>query len=439
MTQLEQARKGVISPEMKAVAEKERIPAEILAKRVADGLVVIPKNSNHVDCQPTGIGQGLHTKVNANLGTSPEHSNLDEEIQKIETSREAGTDTVMDLSTGGDLDAIRKTLISHAPLPFGTVPIYQCVVELLADGKQIPDLDEKRIIETVRRHAESGVDFITIHCGVSARAVEKMNREKRIMDVVSRGGSFLVNWIRANGKENPFYSCYDRLIEIAREYDVTFSIGDGLRPGCLHDATDNLQIDELLVMGELRDRAVEAGVQVMIEGPGHVPLTEIQSNVQLEKKICKGAPFYVLGPLVTDVSPGYDHIAGAIGGALAAGFGADFLCFLTPSEHLRLPTIEDTRLGVIATRIAAHAGDIAKGIPGARDWDDEMSRARAERDWEKMFALALDRRRAKEYRTSAPTRNVDVCTMCGDLCSIKRADQSKDKNTQKKTFIDPTL
>jgi len=438
MTQLEQARKGIITPEMEAVARSEHIAPELLRERMSRGLVIIPKNTRHKDCRSTGIGLGLRTKVNANIGTSSEHCLVEEEIKKLAVSMEAGTDTVMDLSTGGEIDDIRRTLIERSPIPLGTVPIYQCVVELLREGKEIRDLDEARIVDTVRRHAESGVDFITIHCGLTARAVKKM-RKSRIMDVVSRGGSFIVSWIRAHGKENPFYTAYDKLIEIALEYDVSFSLGDGLRPGCIHDATDNLQIDELLVLGELRDRAVEAGVQLMIEGPGHVPMTEIQTNVQLEKTICKGAPFYVLGPVVTDVAPGYDHIVGAIGGAMAAWYGADFLCFLTPSEHLRLPSIEDTRAGVIATRIAAHAGDIAKGIPGAMDWDNEMSRARQARDWEKMFALALDGQRARDIRISDPAKSPDVCTMCGDLCSMKQEEESSKKETPETTFKDPTL
>jgi phosphomethylpyrimidine synthase len=437
MTQLESALNGVITPEMESVAQSEKISPEILRDRIAQGSVVILRNINHKQCRPTGIGLGLRTKVNANIGTSSEHCNLEEEIEKLDASIDAGTDTVMDLSTGGNLDHIRKILIEHAPIPLGTVPIYQCIVDLMDQGKQIRDLNESRILDTVRRHAESGVDFITIHSGLTARAVQKM-RKGRIMDVVSRGGSFIVNWIRTNGKENPFYTCYDKLIEIALEYDITFSLGDGLRPGCLHDASDNIQMDELLILGELRDRAVEAGVQTMIEGPGHIPLPQIQMNVQLEKSICKGAPFYVLGPLVTDVAPGYDHMVGAIGGALAAWYGADFLCFLTPSEHLRLPTIADTREGVIATRIAAHAGDIAKGIPGALEWDNEMSRARQKRDWEGMFRLALDGRRAREFHLSDPTKSSDVCTMCGDLCSMKQAENLPD-NKSNGTFQEPTL
>jgi len=425
MTQLTQARQGIITPEMEEVLQGEKVLPETLRERVAAGTVVIPKNIRHTNCRPKGIGLGLRTKVNTNIGTSQEHCNVTEEIEKLNVSLEAGTDTVMDLSTGGNLDSIRKILIERCPVPFGTVPIYQCVVELLQEGKAVKDLDEARILDTVRRHADSGVDFITIHCGLTKRAVDKMRHKTRIMDVVSRGGAFIVNWIRTHNCENPFYTSYDKLIELALEYDITFSLGDGLRPGCLHDATDSLQLDELVVLGELRDRAVEAGVQVMVEGPGHIPLTQIPANVQLEKSICKNAPFYVLGPLVTDVAPGYDHISGAIGGAIAAASGADFLCFLTPSEHLRLPTVEDTREGVVATRLAAHAGDIAKGIPGASDWDDAMSRARESRDWERMFALALDPKRAREYRTSSPTKSQDVCTMCGDLCSMKQVKKNE--------------
>ncbi|HPB31834.1 MAG TPA: phosphomethylpyrimidine synthase ThiC [Candidatus Sumerlaeota bacterium] len=434
MTQLIDARKGMVTPAMEAVALAEKMNPGVLRQSIAEGLVVIPMNNKHMGCRAVGIGRGCRTKVNANIGSSQEHCNINEELEKLSVSIEAGADTVMDLSTGGDLDSIRRLLIENCPVPLGTVPIYQCVVELVHDGLAIRDLSENRIIETVRRHGESGVDFITIHSGLTKRAVDKMPQSGRIMNVVSRGGAFITNWIRTHGRENPFYTCYDRLIEIALEYDMTFSLGDGLRPGCLHDATDGLQMDELLVLGELRERAVSAGVQVMIEGPGHVPLKDVKSNMELQKAICHGAPFYVLGPIVTDVAPGYDHITGAIGGAIAAANGADFLCFLTPSEHLRLPTVEDTREGVIATKIAAHAGDIAKGISGARDWDDEMSRARHARDWNKMFQLALDGKRAREYRESSPTKSPDVCTMCGDLCSMKSA-EDKDKNA----VSDPTL
>jgi phosphomethylpyrimidine synthase len=421
MTQLIAATRGDITPEMQQISRDESIEAAALRDLIAAGKLVIPHNKKRRGCTIIGIGAGLRTKINANIGTSQDHCNLNEEMEKLRVAVEAGADTVMDLSTGGNIDQIRKILIEHSPVPVGTVPIYQAAVELLSEGKTIADLDERRILETIRKHAEDGVDFITIHCGVTLNAVRKIDGKSRIMDVVSRGGSLLVRWMREHGKENPFFTAYDKIIEIAREFDVTFSLGDGLRPGCIRDATDGIQLDELLVLGELRDRAVEAGVQVMIEGPGHIPLGEVRTNVQIEKKVCKGAPFYVLGPLVTDVAPGYDHIVSAIGGAIAAAEGADFLCFVTPSEHLRLPTVEDVREGVIASKIAAHIGDLEKGIAGAEEWDAEMSRARQRRDWERMFALALDPQRPRAYRRESQPASADVCTMCGDLCSMKTA------------------
>jgi phosphomethylpyrimidine synthase len=424
MTQLSVATQGNITAEMEHISGDEKIDAAVVRELVAAGKIVIPRNKKRGECKVIGIGARLRTKINANIGTSQDHCNLNEELEKLRVAVEAGTDTIMDLSTGGAIDHIRKVLIEHSPVPVGTVPIYQAAVEVLREGKTIADLDERRILETIRKHAEDGVDFITIHCGLTLNAVRKMGRKWRIMDVVSRGGSLLVRWMREHGKENPFFTAYDKIIEIAREYDVTFSLGDGLRPGCIHDATDGIQLDELLVLGELRDRAVEAGVQVMIEGPGHVPLGEVRANVQIEKKVCKGAPFYVLGPLVTDVAPGYDHIVSAIGGAIAAAEGADFLCFVTPSEHLRLPTVEDVREGVIASKIAAHIGDLEKGVAGAEEWDAEMSRARQRRDWERMFALALDPVRPRRYREESQPTSRDVCTMCGDLCSMKTASRS---------------
>jgi phosphomethylpyrimidine synthase len=424
MTQLIAATRGEVTPEIQQIGRDEKIDAAALRDLVAAGKVIIPHNRKRRNCTIIGIGAGLRTKINANIGTSQDHCNLNEELEKLRVAVEAGADTVMDLSTGGAIDQIRKVLIENSPVPVGTVPIYQAAVQLMNEGKTIADLDERRILETIRKHAEDGVDFITIHCGVTLNTVRKMDRKWRIMDVVSRGGSLLVRWMREHGKENPFYTAYDKIIEIAREYDVTFSLGDGLRPGCIHDATDGIQLDELLVLGELRDRAVEAGVQVMIEGPGHIPLGEVRANVQIEKKVCKGAPFYVLGPLVTDVAPGYDHIVSAIGGAIAAAEGADFLCFVTPSEHLRLPTVEDVREGVIASKIAAHIGDLEKGIAGAEEWDAEMSRARQQRDWQRMFALALDPQRPRAYRSESQPASADVCTMCGDLCSMKTASRA---------------
>ena len=421
MTQYDKARSGQITDEMRAVSQAEGIDSERLRNLIAEGKVIIPRNRNHEKSSCVGIGTSLRTKVNANIGTSQDRCNLNEELEKLRVAIEAGTDTVMDLSTGGEINTIRKIILEHSTVPVGSVPIYQMVVELLRAGKNIDDLTERIILETIEKHAADGIDFITIHSGLTLNAVRKMKRRDRIMNVVSRGGSFLVRWMQTHRKENPFFTAYDKIIEIAKEYDVSFSLGDGLRPGCIHDATDNIQLDELLVLGELRDRAIDAGVQVMIEGPGHIPLGEIKTNVQIEKKVCKGAPFYVLGPLVTDVSPGYDHIVSAIGGAIAAAEGADFLCFVTPSEHVRLPTVEDVRLGVIASKIAAHIGDIEKNLPGAREWDDALSRAREQRDWEKMFALALDPKRPKQYRTESLPKSSDVCTMCGDLCSMKTA------------------
>ncbi len=421
MTQYDQARSGQITDEMRAVSQAEAIDSERLRHLIAEGKVIIPRNRNHEKSSCVGIGALLRTKVNANIGTSQDRCNLNEELEKLRVAIEAGADTAMDLSTGGEINTIRKIILEHATVPIGSVPIYQMVVELLRAGKNIEDLTEQTILETIEKHAADGIDFITIHSGLTLNALRKMKRKDRIMNVVSRGGSFLVRWMQTHRKENPFFTAYDKIIEIAKEYDVSFSLGDGLRPGCIHDATDNIQLDELLVLGELRDRALDAGVQVMIEGPGHIPLGEIKTNVQIEKKVCKGAPFYVLGPLVTDVSPGYDHIVSAIGGAIAAAEGADFLCFVTPSEHLRLPTVEDVRLGVIASKIAAHIGDIEKNVPGAHEWDDALSRAREQRDWEKMFALALDPKRPKQYRTESLPKSSDVCTMCGDLCSMKTA------------------
>jgi len=425
MTRIITARQGKITEEIEESAKEEHIDTEILRQSIADGTVVLIRNTNHKNAKLVAIGKNLKTKVNANIGTSMDYCNIKEELKKVEVAIEAGTDTIMDLSTGGDLDLIRKMIIEHSTVPVGTVPIYQAVVEILREGKTIPDLDESKILDVIRRHLESGVDFITVHCGLLLRAVKRMENTGRIMNVVSRGGSFLVNWMRVHNQENPFYTYYDRILEIAKEFDVTLSLGDGLRPGCIHDSTDGLQVDELLVHGELRDRAVEAGVQVMVEGPGHIPLSEISANVLMEKRICKGAPFYVLGPLPTDIAPGYDHITSAIGGAIAASAGADFLCFVTPSEHLRLPIIEDIREGVIATRIAAHIGDIEKGYPQASERDDSMAYARQERNWERMFTLSIDPVRAKEFYHSRPAHSQDACTMCGDLCSMKLSSQKQ--------------
>ncbi len=418
MTQLEKAKKNIITDEMRKVAEEEHIDVNALKNLIAEGKVVIPKNKKRTFEKVIGIGEKLKTKVNANLGTSEDLCNLEEEIDKLKVAVEAGTDTIMDLSTGGKLRFIREKILENSPVPVGTVPIYQIAVELIKSKKSISEMNEKQILKVIQQQAEDGVDFFTIHSGVTKSAVEKMQQKKRLINVVSRGGSIIIDWIKKNNKESPFYTLYDEILDIMKEYDVTISLGDGLRPGCINDATDYLQTHELMVLGELRDRAFEKGIQVMIEGPGHIPLGEIQTNVQLEKKICKGAPFYVLGPLVTDVAPGYDHIVAAIGGALAGSYGADFLCFVTPSEHLRLPSIDDVREGVVASKIAGHIADIEKGVSGAKNWDYEMSKCRSKLDWDGMLKLALEKTKPKKYRSDRFPINKTVCTMCGELCSM---------------------
>ena len=416
MTQLEESRAGNITPVMEFVAKEEGYTEEYIRSLIESGEIVIPANKNHKGLKPVGIGKGLKTKVNANIGTSTDCCNPDYEIEKLESALSAGADAVMDLSTGGDVDSIRKRVIENCPKPIGTVPVYQIMVELEGE-KEYKKVTEK-ILSTIKKHAEMGVDFITIHCGVTKQLVEKFEKAGRITGVVSRGGSYLARLIKLSGEENPFYRYYDEICDIAREYDVTFSLGDGLRPGCLHDASDELMYGEMYVLGELTQRAKEKGVQVMIEGPGHMPLDQIVPNVILEKKICHGAPYYVLGPLVTDVAPGYDHITSAIGGAIAASAGVDFLCYVTPSEHLCLPLIEDVHEGVIATRIAAHAGDIVKKVPGAREWDDQMSKYRGKLDWDGMEKTCMDPKLFSKRRASGPLDDPDVCSMCGKFCAM---------------------
>ena len=420
MTQRMKALKRIVTKEMKAVAREEGVSPEWLRKKIASGQTVIPANRNHRGLKPIGIGEGLRIKVNTNIGTSSDHVDLDEELQKLEVSIQAGTDTVMDLSTGGDIDGIRKEIIRHSPIPVGTVPIYEAAIEAAKKRKALAKMRAGDLFEVIERQAEEGVDFITVHCGVTQNAVERLRQAHRLLGVVSRGGSFLVEWMIYNRQENPLYEHYDRLLEIAKKYDVTLSLGDGLRPGCLADATDRPQVEETIILGELTERAWAEGVQVMIEGPGHVPLDQIEANVLLQKRLCKGAPFYVLGPLVTDVSPGYDHITCAIGGAIAGKAGADFLCYVTPSEHLKLPSVEDVREGVIATRIAGHAADIARGSKIALQRDIEMSKARMAFDWEKQIKLAIDPEKARRYHEEGKSGEKDVCTMCGEFCAIKR-------------------
>jgi phosphomethylpyrimidine synthase len=418
-TQLAKARRGEITLEMENVACAEGVPIQTLVQQIAQGRAVIPANKGHRGIRPIGIGQGLTVKINANIGTSSDHAEPAEELQKLEAAQEAGADTVMDLSTGGDIDAMRRLILERSSLPIGTVPIYQAAIEVAERKGGIVHMTADDIFEVIERHAKDGVDFVTVHCGVTLSTLERLKAQGRITDIVSRGGAFLATWMIYHEQENPLYEHFDRLVEIAQQYDVTLSLGDGLRPGCLADATDRPQIQELLLLGELTEQAWQEEVQVMIEGPGHVPLDQVATNIQLEKQLCKGAPFYVLGPLVTDVAPGYDHIVCAIGGALAAYHGADFLCYVTPAEHLKLPTPQDVREGVIATRIAGHAADVARGLVKARQWDDAIARARKALDWERQIELSIDPPKARQYRQESRPQMDEVCTMCGKFCAIK--------------------
>jgi phosphomethylpyrimidine synthase len=428
MTILERAEKGEITEEIQIVADDEGIDAEVLRNLISRGEAIIPRNINH-QFRPRGIGKGLRTKINANIGTSPDHLVVEEELEKLKIALELGVDSVMDLSTGGDLDAVRKELLSNCSVIFGTVPIYQAVSELAANEIPLEQMDPDMLFNVIERHGQDGVDFITVHCGVTVKSLSMLEGEGRVGGIVSRGGSILANWISANNMENPLYEHFDRLLEIARRYDITLSLGDGLRPGAIADATDGAQVAELLILGELTRRARSAGVQVMIEGPGHVPLDQIEANVKMEKRICNGAPFYVLGPLPTDIAPGYDHITSAIGGAISAASGADFLCYVTPAEHLRLPTIEDVRDGVVASLIAAHCGDIAKGVKGAWERNRKFSMMRKRLDWSGMYENALDPRKAREYRMDSEDYGKDICTMCGSLCAI-HIDNLKERRKQ---------
>ncbi len=418
MTQLELAKEGIISSPMKLVAQQEGVDAEFIREGVAKGTIVIPANINHTNLVPCGIGQGLKTKVNANIGTSSDFGDVDTELEKLRVAIDYGADTVMDLSTGGDISAIRRTIIASSSVPIGTVPIYQVGIEAIDKRSAIVKMTIDDLFAGIEEHARDGVDFITVHCGVTQSAIAKLKQQGRVTDVVSRGGAFLIGWMLYNERENPLYEYYDRLLEIAREFDVTLSLGDGMRPGSLADATDRAQVEELLVIGELVQRAQQAGVQAMVEGPGHLPLNQIEANVQLEKAICKGAPFYVLGPLVTDIAAGYDHITGAIGGAIAAAAGTDFLCYVTPAEHLSLPDPEDVKQGVIASLIAAHAGDIVKGVNGAEDWDRRMSMARKKLDWNEQARLSLDPELSRQVHSKHASAGV-ACSMCGEFCAME--------------------
>lgn len=416
-TQMDAAKKGIFTKQMEDVLKNESISKEELMQKIAEGKIVIPANKNHKNLVGIGVGEGLKTKVNVNIGVSEDECSEIRELEKLKKALEYKADAIMDLSIFGDTKKFRKKLIETSPVMIGTVPMYDAVAKY---GKNIKDMTVDDLFNVVEEHCQDGVDFITVHAGFNRISAERLDNNKRLTHIVSRGGSILYQWMKLNNKENPFYEYYDRLLEICKKYDVTLSLGDGLRPGSIKDSTDPSQIQELLFLGELTKRAWEENVQVMIEGPGHIPLHEIVTNMQIEKKLCHGAPFYVLGPVVTDIAPGYDHITAAIGGAIAASNGADFLCYVTPAEHLRLPDINDMKEGLIATRIAAHAADIAKGIKGARDWDNAMSKARGELNWTKMFDLAIDKEKAIEYRKSSMPENEEVCTMCGDMCPIKR-------------------
>lgn len=418
MTQLESARKGIITAEAKVIAQKESIPVEKLRTLIAEGRVVIPANKNHKNLDPIGIGKFLRTKINANIGTSGDYANLEDELKKLALAVKYRSDTVMDLSTGGDISKIRRAMIDKSTIPFGNVPIYQMTKDIMNRGKAFVEMNVDEMFTYIATQAEDGVDFMTIHAGLTLKAIEKLKKKARKAGIVSRGGSIITGWMLHNDKENPFFEHFDRLLEIAVRYDVTLSLGDGLRPGSLADGSDWGQMEELLTLGELVSRSREAGVQVMVEGPGHLPLDQIEMNIKLQKKICDEAPFYVLGPLVTDIAPGYDHITSAIGGAIAGAAGADYLCYVTPTEHLGLPDEADVKEGIIAARIAAHAADIAKGVPGAIEQDHRMAEARKKLDWSQQEKLCIDAERFRQVR-SARSTGTDACSMCGELCVYK--------------------
>ncbi len=418
MTQLEHAREGNITAEIKAVAASENITVTGLVAAVAAGTVVIPANRNHANLRPVGIGKGLKTKVNANIGTSTDFSGLEDEKRKMQAVLDSGCDAVMDLSTGGDITAVRRALLAQATIPFGNVPVYEMMVDAPRQGTPFVGLDAARMLGYIRRQAEDGVDFMTIHAGLTLKAIDKLRKKPRVAGIVSRGGSMLTAWMLHNNRENPFFEHFDELLAIAREFDVTLSLGDGLRPGALADGSDWAQLEELLTLGELVQRSRRAGVQVMVEGPGHLPLQQVEMNMRLQKEVCAGAPFYVLGPVVTDVAPGYDHITAAIGSAIAGAAGADFLCYVTPAEHLGLPDEGDVREGIMASRIAAHVADIAKGLPGALDWDRDMAAARRRLDWAGQEKLCLDPLKFSRVRARRTTQTA-ACSMCGEFCAYK--------------------
>lgn len=415
-TQMEAAKKGILTDQMKRVAEKEHMDPQLLMERVAQGKIAIPANVNHKSLLAEGVGLGLSTKINVNLGISRDCPDVDKELEKVKKAIDMKAEAIMDLSSFGKTEEFRKKLIAMSFAMIGTVPVYDAIGFY---DKELKDITADEFLDVVRKHAKDGVDFVTIHAGMNREAMKVFKRNKRITNIVSRGGSLMYAWMELNDAENPFFERYDELLDICQEYDLTLSLGDALRPGCINDATDACQIKELTTLGELTLRAWEKNVQVMIEGPGHMAIDEIEANVKLEKRLCHEAPFYVLGPIVTDVAPGYDHITSAIGGAIAAAAGVDFLCYVTPAEHLRLPDLDDMKEGIIATKIAAHAADIAKKLPHARDWDNKMAKARADIDWEAMFGLAMDEEKARKYRAESTPEHQDTCTMCGKMCSMR--------------------
>ncbi len=422
-TQMDAARKGIITREMECVAKKEYMDVETLRGLVAEGKVAIPANKLHTCLDVNGIGSMLKTKINVNLGTSRDWKDIDMEMEKVNDAVKMGAESIMDLSSFGDTRKFRRKLTAECPAIIGTVPIYDAVVYY---HKALKEITSEEWLDIVEMHAKDGVDFMTIHVGINRRTAQRFKEAKRLTNIVSRGGSIIFAWMEMTGQENPFYEHFDRILEICQEYDVTLSLGDACRPGCLEDAGDISQIEELVTLGELTRRAWEKNVQVIIEGPGHMPLNQIEANMKIQQTICQGAPFYVLGPLVTDVAPGYDHITAAIGGAIAAASGAAFLCYVTPAEHLRLPDVNDVKEGIIASKIAAHAADIAKGIPHAADWDRQMSTARKNLDWEEMFRLCMDPEKARRYREEAKPEKEDTCSMCGNFCAVKNMNRILD-------------
>ena len=418
-TQMQLARQGIITEAMLQVAAQEQLAPEVIRTGVAAGTIAVCCNINHKNLVPRGVGQGLAVKVNANIGTSSAYPDPEPELAKLRAAIDAGADSVMDLSTGDNIDASRKAIIAASTVMVGTVPIYQATVETIKKRGAVVEMTKEDLFEVIRQQAADGADFMTIHCGINRQVLHALVSEGRVMDVVSRGGSFITGWMLHNDRENPLYEYYDEILDICAEYDVTISLGDGLRPGCLADATDRAQIQELLNLGELTQRAWQRGVQVMVEGPGHVPMDQIAANMKVQQTICMGAPFYVLGPLVTDIAPGYDHITAAIGGAIAAMSGAAFLCYVTPAEHLALPNLDDVKQGIIASKIAAHAADIAKGVRGARDIDDKMGDARRVLDWDAQWECALDPETAKAIRADRAPEHEDTCSMCGKFCAVR--------------------